>query len=158
MRPTIRVGGKIYKQRSHSLGLKRRFQTAAKACWKAVLWVEVIIWSIRHYERKGQLAPLEQQMATAQRAMPESLTPMGEQREKQRQLDMSEKWKANRKGMKITKLYKSTPLCWVPAFYYLLEWGIFIWRFSLQFVLLICFENQNIIKGSFSEKKMFSLC
>lgn len=61
MRPTIRVGGKTHKQISHYLGLKQRIQTAVKSCWEDILWDEVIILSIRQYERKGQLAPLEQQ-------------------------------------------------------------------------------------------------
>lgn len=47
MRPAIRVGGKIDKQISPSLGLKQRLQTAVKARWEDMLWDEVIILSVR---------------------------------------------------------------------------------------------------------------
>lgn len=59
-----------------------------------MLWDEVIILSIRWYERKGQLAPVEPQAAPAQGTMLRSLNPVGQRNErnrKKRQSDRIEK-------------------------------------------------------------------
>lgn len=63
MTPTIRVGEK--NTQANKPDPKNGLKTAVKARWEEMLWDEVILLSIRQHDRKGQLAPVEQQVGPA---------------------------------------------------------------------------------------------